>query len=40
MREARGRGRESEIEWGGGWIEEGFCHLKFVHEEELNVCVR
>ena len=28
MQEARGRGRESELEWGGGWIEGGFCYLK------------
>ena len=24
----RGRERESELEWGGGWIEWGFCYLK------------
>ena len=33
MREARGRGRESELEWGGGWIEGGILLFK-------NVCIR
>ena len=28
MREARGRGRESELQWGGGWTKERFGYLK------------
>ena len=28
MREARGRGRERELEWGGEWIEGGFGYLE------------